>query len=227
MKERKCFISRKRRGLFVLLESLCQLSSWEAKKLILCVEERKQYITKLNDRKIKVKKQKGWESKYEWKKWKCFISRKRRDLFVLLEFSCQDSSWWGKKVIFLSYFCESKITKYEWKKWKKHVKTFFISRKSMVKKGDICVVCEKTVWIENQVQSSCQDRSWGEKKNQFEFFSGKPFESKFKLNQHFRANHKENKTPIKVEDNKHNKAAKIWLFSKSFQNSQIRLVTLW
>ena len=31
------------------------------------------------------------------------------------------------------------------------------------------------------------------------------------LNQHFRANHKENKTPIKVEDNKHNKAAKIFL----------------
>ena len=132
--------------------------------MILCVKERKQYITKLNVRKIKVKKQKGWESKYEWKKWKCFISRKRRDLFMLLEFSCQDSSWWGKKIIFLSYFCESKITNYEWKKWKTMFK-YFISRKSTVKKKRHLCYLWKTVWIENQVQSSCQDRSWGEKKH--------------------------------------------------------------
>ena len=80
----------------MLHESSYQHSSW-GEKMILCVKERKQYITKLNVRKIKVKKQKGWESKYEWKKWKCFISRKRRDLFVLLEFSCHSS--WGEKII--------------------------------------------------------------------------------------------------------------------------------
>ena len=48
-----------------------------------------------------------------------------------------------KIILFLSYFCESKITKYEWKKCKPMLR-YFISRKSNVKKKrHLCCLWKK------------------------------------------------------------------------------------
>jgi hypothetical protein len=96
------------------------------------------------------------------------------------------------------------------KEMKNYVKIFYLSAEKHCEKEETFVLSVKKLFESKTKLNSRVKSVHEEKKNVCEFFSGKLFESKFKLNQHFRANYKENKTPTKVEDNKHNRAAKIF-----------------
>ena len=102
---------------------------------------------------------------------KIFYQQKKKRPFCVTWILMSRQFMMRKKNIIFELFLWIQNNQIWMKEMKNHVKIFYQQKKHGEKelRRDICVVCEKTVWIENQVQSSCQDRSWGEKKTFLSF----------------------------------------------------------